>query len=163
MIRRTVLTTLLAAILTPGALADHQNETLKGLRTADLCAPEVYAYLDDDRDEEFEDLLVNALNRYSQAQSFEWGDDKTCAVDTTLVLSAFEDSRGSFVYMLTFTLDLNEEPTVLVGGRRVKLVAPTIWESSYYGRYASNFEDIASRDLRDLFSSFASAWRTTHP
>ncbi|PYE55818.1 hypothetical protein [Deinococcus yavapaiensis] len=163
MIRRAVMVTLLAALVTPGALADHQNETLKGLRTADLCAPEVYAYLDEDRDDDFEVLLVNALNRYSQAQTFTWGDDKTCTVETSLVLSAYEEGRGSFVYMLTLSLDLKDDTTVLVGGRRVKLVAPTIWQSSYYGRYASNFEDLASRDLRDLFSSFTGAWRGTHP
>ncbi len=157
--RRLTILALLA--LAPTALATHQRDNLRDLRPADLCPPSARVTLGDGEDEDFSALVQDALDRYSDAWGLTWGDPEKCAVEQTLTLDAYED-RGAFVYVVELAVEPRGDAVVQHAGRRLRVRAPRLWSGLYYGTYDTEFQDVATREIRDLYESFLGDWAATH-
>ncbi|WP_027482637.1 hypothetical protein [Deinococcus pimensis] len=157
--RRLTILALLA--LAPTALATHQRDNLRDLKPADLCPPSAQVSLGDGEDEDFSALVQDALDRYTGAWGLKWGDPEKCGVDQILTLDAYED-RGSFVYVAEFALEPRGDTVVQQGARRLRVKAPRLWGNLYYGTYDTEFQDIATREIRDLYEGFLSDWTAAH-
>lgn len=152
----------LFAALSVRAGASHTTDNLRDLNTRDLCPLTVHAALNDESDDDFAELIEGALKRYAGAQDLRWGEDASCRADQTFTLDAYEDGDGSFTYFLEFAVTLRGDTQVSQGERRFRVTDPQVWVSSYYGRYTNDLQDVATREVRDLFEGYARAWRRAH-
>ncbi len=164
------------------ALADEQQDNLRGLTGPDLCPPSAYVYVDDNEDSALSSKLDEALDRYATLYSIPYGDPKTCTVTQSLVVDTFKSS-GKYVYSIKFLLELRRSVTVAlpypsVGSataipsipgpaahaRTLDVKYLQVWHDQGFGLISDskNIPDVSLEQLRNYYEAFALAWKATH-
>jgi hypothetical protein len=82
-------------------------------------------------------------------------------VDQRLTLDAYEDG-GGFVYVAELSLEPRGDTIVMQGTRRLRVKSPVVWSNLYYGTYDAEFQDVTTREIRDLYEGFLREWTLAH-
>ncbi|MDR6218190.1 hypothetical protein [Deinococcus soli (ex Cha et al. 2016)] len=160
-----------ALLLSPSALADHQDMNLGQISPDTVCLDQVVYYNGDKQDPAQEAQLKKVLKGLAAKSSVGFNTTgKNCLAHGVFFVDSFKSDKGFYVYSIDFSLILNaagivagydeteEEPVEM----ELIVANPEIWNAGSFG-YAESYSVLGKKSeakLREYFELFQDTWQS---